>query len=92
MENLDAQASARSTSARGEAVGDRIIVGVDVDVIVTPTAAPPSLYFVSSLGSALSAGDRLLSNCGGDTRPPQALLSLSWVISSRGGVDDQRGW
>ena len=69
MENLDAAGGQpRLDLGAGEAVGDRIIVGVDVDVIVDtdPAHAPLAVFVRLPLGSALSAGRSISSsNAGG---------------------------
>ena len=89
VEDLDAAGGQpRLDLGAGEAVGDGIIVGVDVDVIVDADPAHAPLAVLIGL-----AGERLERRAvdldlfeqlvAGDAKPPQALVfSLSWVMSS----------
>ena len=80
MENLDAAGGqARLDLDAGEAIGDGIIVGVDVDVIVDadPTHAPLAV-FVGLTRQRLErwAVDLFEQLAAGDAEPPQALLLI----------------
>ena len=80
VENLDAaDGQARLDLGAGEAVGDGIIVGVDVDVIVDADPADaPLAVFVSAVRQRLErrAIDFLEQLAAGDVEPAQGLLLI----------------
>ena len=90
MENLDsAGGQPRLDLGAGEAVGDRIIVGVDVDVIVDADPAhAPLAVFVRLAGQRLErrAIDLLEDLAAGDAEPAQglALVELGHEFAERG--------
>ena len=90
MENLDAAGGQpRLDLGPGEAVGDRIIVGVDVDVIVDADPAhAPLAVFVRLAGQRLErrAVDLLEQLAAGDAEPAQGLpfVELRHEFAERG--------
>ena len=86
VEDLDAAGGqARLDVGAGEAVGDGIIVGVDVDVIVDadPAHAPLAIFVrLSRQILERRAIDLLEQLAAGDAEPAQGLASLSCVMSS----------
>src|SRR6202522_4505727 len=90
VENLDAaDGQARLDLGAGEAVGDGIIVGVDVDVIVDADPADaPLAVFVSAVRQRLErrAIDFLEQLAAGDVEPAQGLLviELDHKLAERG--------
>src|SRR5277367_3523523 len=90
MENLDAAGGQpRLDLGAGEAVGDRIIVGVDVDVIVDADPAhAPLAVFVRLVRQRLErrAVDLLEQLAAGDAEPSQGLLvvELGHELAERG--------
>ena len=86
VEDLDAAGGqARLDLRAGEAVGDRVIVGVDIDVIVDadPSHAPLAV-FVGLVRKRLERRpiDLLEQLAAGDAEPRRLCLSLSWAMSS----------
>ena len=90
MENLDAAGGQpRLDLGAGEAVGDRIIVGVDVDVIIDADPAhAPLAVFVGLAGQRVErrAIDLLEELAAGDAEPPEDLffVELRHELAERG--------
>ena len=89
-EDLDAASSqAHVDLGAGEPVGDGVIVGVDVDVIVDADAATAPLAILVGLGGERlqrRAVDLLEQMAAGDTEPAQALpvVELRHELVERG--------
>ena len=90
MENLDAAGGQpRLDLGAGEAVGDRIIVGVDVDVIIDadPAHAPLAVFVrLSRQSLERRAIDLLEELAAGDAEPPEDLffVELRHKLAERG--------
>ena len=87
VEDLDAAGGhPRLDLGAGEAVGDGIIVGVDLDVIVDadPGQAPLAVFVGARPASAFSAGRSISSSNWRRVTPSlrRGWRSLSWVMSS----------
>jgi hypothetical protein len=90
VEDLDAAGGqARLDLGAGEAVGDGVIVGVDIDVIVDadPAHAPLAMFVrLSRQRLERRAIDLLEQLAAGDAEPPQALsfVELGHELAKRG--------
>ena len=89
VENLNAASGQpRLDFGAGEAVGDRIIMGVDVDVIVDahPAHAPPAVIGLAGQRRERRAIDLLEQLGAGDAKPPEGLffVELGHKLAERG--------